>query len=321
MGGRKKMSNIRFVKLSEVINEFELEILYQGKNPDEIKLCVSNVDRPGLQLMGYFTHFDCQRIQLIGNMEYGYLQNLTSEERRERFDQLFAHNIPVLIYARGLEMYPECLEMAEKHGGTILRTQEPTGEFMSALTSSLMSKLAPRITRHGVLMEVYGEGILLIGDSGVGKSENAVELLKRGHRIIADDAVEITRTATGNLRGTAPELIRYYMELRGIGVIDVRQLFGMSAVKDSTRIDMIINIEQWNDEVNYDRIGLEEHYTSILDVKVPTVTVPVKPGRNLAIIIEVAAMNNRQKRMGFNAAEAFTQHINAHFQAEQTSWK
>ena len=184
-----------------------------------------------------------------------------------------------------------------------------SGDFMSTLTATLKNFLSPHITRHGVLVEVYGEGVLLIGESGVGKSENAVELLKRGHRLIADDAVDITRTSAHSLRGTAPELIRYYMELRGIGVIDVRQLFGMSAVKDFTRIDMIINIEQWKNGVNYDRIGLEDQFTTILDVQVPIVTVPVKPGRNLAVIIEVAALNNRQKKMGYNTAEEFNKKL------------
>lgn len=315
------MENHRYVRLDEIIKEFNLEILNRGQNFEDIKIYVDSVDRPGLQLLGYFNHFDTQRVQLIGNMEYGYLEGLDHQARLDCFDQLLSYPIPTLIYARGLEPFPECMEMAQKHERSILRTQESTGDFMSTLTATLKNMLSPHITRHGVLVEVYGEGILLIGESGVGKSENAVELLKRGHRLIADDAVDITRTSARSLRGTAPELIRYYMELRGIGVIDVRQLFGMSAVKDSTRIDMIINIEQWKDGVNYDRIGLDDQYTTILDVKVPTVTVPVKPGRNLAIIIEVAAMNNRQKKMGFNAAEAFTQQINAHFQAEQASWK
>ncbi|MBR1779786.1 MAG: HPr(Ser) kinase/phosphatase, partial [Oscillospiraceae bacterium] len=227
---------------------------------------------------------------------------------------------PALIFARGLEPFPECMEQARKQGRTILLTREPTGEFMSTLTTALKSMLSPRITRHGVLVEVYGEGILLIGESGVGKSENAIELLKRGHRLIADDAVEITKTSSHSLRGTAPELIRYYMELRGIGVIDVRQLFGMSAVRESSNIDLVINIEQWKSNVAYDRVGLEDQFTTILDVPIPYLNVPVKPGRNLAIIIEVAAMNNRQKKMGFNAAQEFTKQINAHFEAEQAAW-
>ena len=314
------MDDNRFVKLERIISEFSLEVLHGGEDYQNIKIYEDSVDRPGLQLVGYFEHFDTHRVQLIGNMEYGYLANLSCQERLERFDKLFSYPIPTLIYARGLEPYPECMEMAAKHSQTILRTQEPTGDFMSTLTATLKNFLSPHITRHGVLVEVYGEGVLLIGESGVGKSENAVELLKRGHRLIADDAVDITRTSAHSLRGTAPELIRYYMELRGIGVIDVRQLFGMSAVKDFTRIDMIINIEQWKDGVNYDRIGLEDQFNTILDVQVPIVTVPVKPGRNLAVIIEVAALNNRQKKMGYNAAEEFTRQINAHFEAEQATW-
>ena len=315
------MESNRFVNLGFIINEFQLEVLYEGEGFSNQRIYVDSVDRPGLQLVGYFTHFEHQRVQIIGKMEYGYLQGLTADERRSRFDELLSYPIPALIYARGLEPFAECMEMAQKHGRTILRTQDLTGEFMSTLTSALKRMLSPCITRHGVLVEVYGEGILLVGESGVGKSENAVELLKRGHRLIADDAVEITRVSAHSLRGQAPELIRHYMELRGIGVVDIRQLFGMSAVKDSTRIDMVINIEQWKDGKEYDRIGLDEDYTTILDVPVPTVTVPVKPGRNLALIIEVAAMNNRQKKMGFNAAEEFTRRINAHFQAEEASWK
>ena len=314
------MENQRFVLLEKIINEFSLEVLYGGTGYKNQKIFVDSVDRPGLQFVGYFAHFESQRIQLIGKMEYEYLNNLTHDERLRCFDQLLSYAIPALIYARGLEPYPESMEMARKHDRTILRTQEPTGDFMSTLTATWKAYLAPRITRHGVLVEVYGEGVFLIGESGVGKSENAIELLKRGHRLIADDAVEITRTTAHTLRGRAPELIRHYMELRGIGVIDVRHLFGMSAVKESSAIDLIINIEQWRDDVNYDRIGLDDQYTRILDVDVPSVTVPVKPGRNLAVIIEVAAMNNRQKKMGYNAAEAFTRQINEHFEAEQTAW-
>ena len=314
------MDNRYFVKLERIISEFSLEVLYGGEDYKNTKIFVDSVDRPGLQLVGYFDHFESQRVQLIGNMEYGYLVKLSPEDRRICFDQLFDYAIPALIYARGLEPFPECMEMAVRHNRTILRTNEPTGEFMSTLTSALKTLLSPKITRHGVLVEVYGEGILLIGESGVGKSENAVELLKRGHRLIADDAVEITRTSAHSLRGTAPELIRYYMELRGIGVIDVRQLFGMSAVRDSAAIDLVVNFEQWKSDVSYDRLGLEDQYTTILDIPVPYLNVPVKPGRNLAVVIEVAAMNNRQKKMGFNAAAEFTKQINAHFESEQATW-
>ena len=310
----------RSVRLAQLINELSMEVCYGGNDYNNTEVYVDSVDRPGLQFIGYFNHFDDQRLQLIGNMEYGYLQNLSSEARGKCFDELFSYDIPALIYARGLDPYPECMEMAKKYGRTILRTQEPTGDFMSTLTATLKHLLSPRITRHGVLVEVYGEGVLLMGESGVGKSENAIELLKRGHRLIADDAVEIQRISKYSLMGSAPELIRYYMELRGIGVIDVRQLFGMSAVKDSTMIDIIINLEPWKDGYNYDRIGLDDHYSSILDVQVPTLTIPVKPGRNLAVIIEVAALNNRQKKMGYNAAEEFTKQISAHFNVDEAHW-
>ncbi|MCD7857922.1 MAG: HPr(Ser) kinase/phosphatase, partial [Clostridiales bacterium] len=218
-----------------------------------------------------------------------------------------------LIIARSMEPFPECLEAAEKYDRNVLRTSQETGEFMSNLTSALRTYLSPRITRHGVLVELYGEGVLLMGESGVGKSEAAIELIKRGHRLIADDAVEIRRVRSNQLVGSAPELIRYYMEMRGIGVIDVRQLFGMSAVKDSQEIDLIINLENWREGILYDRLGLEDFRTSILDVEVPTLTIPIKPGRNLSAIIEVAALNNRHKKMGYNAAEEFTDRINEHF--------
>ena len=246
-------------------------------------------------------------------METTYLSGLTEEQRRESFEQLLSQEIPALIISRDMEPYPECMEMAEKYDRTILRSQDTTSVFMSNVIAALKNYLSPRITRHGVLVDVYGEGVLLLGESGVGKSETAIELVKRGHRLIADDAVEIKRTAAMRLMGSAPELIRHYIELRGIGVIDVRRLFGMSAVKDEAEIDMVINLEQWKDGAMYDRLGLENLYTTILDVQVPSLTVPVKPGRNLAVIVEVAAMNNRHKKMGYNAALEFTKQINEHF--------
>ena len=206
--------------------------------------------------------------------------------------------------------------MAERYDRTILRTQETTTDIMGSLITGLRNHLAPRITRHGVLVEIYGEGVLIFGESGVGKSETAIELIKRGHRLIADDAVEIKQMGVNQLVGNAPELIRHYMELRGIGVVDVRRLFGVSSIKDSANIDLVINLEPWRDGAVYDRLGLEELHTDILGINVPSVTIPVKPGRNLAVIIEVAAMNNRHKRMGYNAAQAFTDQINRHFEEE-----
>ena len=301
------------VKLGKLIEEFDLEVLRGVENYADVLIQREDVNRPGLQLVGFFDYFDAKRMQLLGRVESTYLMQISSEERRKCFDAFLAHDIPALVITRGLDPFPELMEMAEKYDRTILRTQETTTAFMGALIAALRNYLAPRITRHGVLVEVYGEGVLLLGESGVGKSETAIELVKRGHRLVADDAVEIKRVGVKRLVGTAPELIRHYIELRGIGVVDVQQLFGMSAVREDQDIDLVVNLEQWNDATMYDRLGLEQLYTVILDVKVPALTVPVKPGRNLAIIVEVAAMNNRHKKMGYNAAQAFTQQINDHF--------
>ena len=308
------MENRYSVKLGKLIEEFDLEVLRGAENYQDVLIQREDVNRPGLQLVGFFDYFDAKRMQLLGRVESTYLEQISSEERRARFDAFLAHEIPALVITRGMEPFPELMEMAEKYDRTILRTQETTTAFMGALILALRNYLAPRITRHGVLVEVYGEGVLLLGESGVGKSETAIELVKRGHRLVADDAVEIKRVGVKRLVGSAPELIRHYIELRGIGVVDVQQLFGMSAVREDQDIDLVVNLEQWNDETMYDRLGLEQLYTVILDVKVPALTVPVKPGRNLAIIVEVAAMNNRHKKMGYNAAQAFTQQINEHFE-------
>ena len=307
------MENRYSVKLGKLIEEFDLEVLRGVENYQDVLIQREDVNRPGLQLVGFFDYFDAKRMQLLGRVESTYLEQISAEERRECFDAFLAHDIPALVITRGMEPFPELMEMAEKYDRTILRTQETTTAFMGALILALRNYLAPRITRHGVLVEVYGEGVLLLGESGVGKSETAIELVKRGHRLVADDAVEIKRVGVKRLVGSAPELIRHYIELRGIGVVDVQQLFGMSAVREDQDIDLVVNLEQWNDETMYDRLGLEQLYTVILDVKVPALTVPVKPGRNLAIIVEVAAMNNRHKKMGYNAAQAFTQQINEHF--------
>ena len=307
------MESLYSVKLGKLIQEFRLEVLRGGAGYEDVSIRTEDVNRPGLQLTGFFDYFDAKRLQVIGRVETTYLEGLTSEERRESFELLLSQDIPALIISREIEPFPECMEMAEKYDRTILRSPDTTSVLMSNIIAALKSYLAPRITRHGVLVEVYGEGVLLLGESGVGKSETAIELVKRGHRLSADDAVEIKRNVTDRLVGTAPELIRHYIELRGIGVIDVCRLFGMSAVKDEAEIDMVINLEQWKDGAMYDRLGLENLYTTILDVQVPSLTVPVRPGRNLAVIIEVAAMNNRHKKMGYNAAVEFTKQINQHF--------
>ncbi len=301
------------VPLTRLAKEFNLRPLYTSTDYKGINITVDDISRPGLQLVGYFDHFEPMRLQVIGTVETTYLNTLTSEERSSVFDRLFAYKIPALIISRDLDPLPECLEMAEKHDISILQGSETTSYIISSLISALKVYLAPRITRHGVLVEVYGEGLLLLGESGFGKSEAAVELLKRGHRLIADDAVEIKRVSSKKCFGTAPELIRHYIELRGIGVINVAKLFGMAAVKESADIDLIINIVPWQNGEVYDRLGLENQYTEIMGVKIPSITIPITPGRNLAVILEVAAMNNRQKKMGYNAAAEFTEQINKHF--------
>ncbi len=302
------------VKLGEIIREFKLEVLCAGPDYENVPLRTVDINRPGLPLTGFFEHFDTKRLLMIGLTESTYLSGMTPGQRRERFDKLLSYPVPALIITRGLEPSTECLEMAQKHGRTVLRTQAQTSAFMSALIGSLYNRLAPRITRSGVMMEVYGEGVLLQGESGVGKSEVAIELIKRGHRLIADDAVEIKETNHGTLEATAPELIRRYMELRGIGVIDVSHLFGMGAIKLKQQIDLVIKLEVWDDTAVYDRLGLESAHTEILGVQVPAITIPVKPGRNLASIVEVAAMNNRHRKMGHNAALELTQRMDRHFE-------
>ena len=301
------------VKLSTIVDEFELEKVYTPPNYEDVLVETPNVNRPGMQLIGFFNHFDNKRLQIMGIVEVMYLKTLPADERRKCFEMLIKRDIPALIICQNLAIYPECLAMAQKYHVTLLKTGLDTSEFMAKLIASLNRHLAPRITRHGVMVEVYGEGILLLGESGIGKSETAIELVKRGHRLIADDAVEIKRVSYNTLIGSAPEIIRHYIELRGIGVIDVRRLFGMGAVKTEEQVDLVINIEPWQDGMMYDRLGIENQYTSVLGVKVPSLTVPVKPGRNLAVIIEVAAMENRQKKMGYNVALEFTKRINAQF--------
>ena len=291
------------VKLGKLIEDFELDVLRGAEGYREVLIQREDVNRPGLQLVGFFDYFDAKRMQLLGRVESTYLAQLSPEERLKSFDELLAHDIPALVITRGMEPFPECMEMAEKYNRTILRTQETTTAFMGALIAALRNYLAPRITRHGVLVEVYGEGVLLLGESGVGKSETAIELVKRGHRLIADDAVEIKRVSDKTLVGTAPEVIRHFIELRGIGIVDVRRIFGVGAIKMTEKVELVINLEPWEDGKQYDRLGMDSQTTSILDIAVPSLTIPVKPGRNLAVIIEVAAMNDRQKKMGFNAAK------------------
>lgn len=302
------------VPLSTLVKEFHLEIAYASMDYESIRLTVEDVARPGLQLSGYFDHFEPMRLQLMGNVEVSYIEKKTPQERAVIFDRLFSYRPPALLIARNLPVDEQCLEMAKKHHVSILRSSEPTSPLASSIIAYLKSALAPRITRHGVLVEVYGEGLLLMGESGVGKSETALELLKRGHRLIADDAVEIRKATATSLVGTAPELIRNYIELRGIGIINVAKLFGMGSVRTENQIDLVVNIVPWNTQEAYDRLGLEDQYMDLLGIKVPMNTIPITAGRNLAVILEVAAMNNRQRKLGYNAAQEFTDQINRHFE-------
>ncbi len=300
---------VRYISLQQIEEEFSFERIYVPDDYAAIKINTPEVSRPGLALAGFYGIFDAERIQMIGNAEHRYLDGLDERTRDCKLRAFIdAHPVAVL-FTTSLPIYPALIEEAQKVGVPIWRTGEKTSPIMAALIGSLNDHLAPRKSTHGGLVEVYGEGLLLLGDSGVGKSETAIELVKRGHRLIADDVVDIKRISDTQLIGVAPEIIRHYIELRGIGIVDVCRLFGMGAVKESQQIDLVINLEPWVEGKMYDRLGLDEQTVSILGVSVPTVTIPVKPGRNLSIILEVAAMNNRQKRMGYNTAEEFNKKL------------
>ena len=283
------------VPLSQIAEALNLTEVYVAENYKETNISTVEINRPGLELTGYLEFFDNKRIQVLGNTEFSYLGRYGPEAQKMVIDSIFSFGPPAVIICRDIEPSNAILESAKLHKVSIFSTPQSTSDLTASLVQYLNKELAPRITRHGVLVEVYGEGCLLTGDSGVGKSETAIELIKRGHRLVADDAVEIRRTAQTTLYGQSPENIRHFIELRGIGIINARKLFGMGAIKLQEKIDMVINLEQWDSSKVYDRMGLDNEYMKILGVEVPTLTIPVKPGRNLAVIIEVAAMNNRQK--------------------------
>ena len=306
------------VSLRKVIDEFKLEVIYIHKDANEVMIEENDVNRPGLQLMGFYEYFNPERIQIIGKMEFAYLSTIDEKTRRERLQLLFAQRIPALIITRELPYFAEMLELAKEYEVPLLRSKESTSNFMSGLIAYLNLTLAPRITRHGVLIEIYGEGVFITGESGVGKSETAIELVKRGHRLVADDAVEIRKVSNISLVGSSPDNIRHFLELRGIGIITARRLFGIGAVKMTEKIDLVIELEQWNSEKVYDRMGVDTEYVSLLGVKIPSLTIPVKPGRNLAVILEVAAMNNRQKKMGYNAARELLNRLGMESDAKET---
>lgn len=290
------------VSLQKIIDEFKLETIYVPRDANEIMIDENDVNRPGLQLMGFYEYFNPERIQIIGKMEFAYLSTIDEKTRKERLELLLSQRIPALIITRELPEFSEMTELAKQYEVPLLRSKESTSNFIAGLIAFLNLTLAPRITRHGVLIEIYGEGVFITGESGVGKSETAIELVKRGHRLVADDAVEIRKVSNISLVGSSPDNIRHFLELRGIGIINARRLFGIGAVKMTEKIDLMVELEQWSSEKIYDRMGVDTEFVNLLGVKIPSLTIPVKPGRNLAVILEVAAMNNRQKKMGYNAA-------------------
>lgn len=305
------------VSLQKIINEFKLETIYIHKDANDLLIDENDVNRPGLQLMGFYEYFNPERIQIIGKMEFAYLSTIDKQTRRERLQLLFSQRLLALIITRELPYFAEMLELAKEFEVPLLRSKESTSNFMSGLIAFLNLNLAPRITRHGVLIEIYGEGVFITGESGVGKSETAIELVKRGHRLVADDAVEIRKVSNISLVGSSPDNIRHFLELRGIGIINARRLFGIGAVKMTEKIDLVVELEQWNPEKIYDRMGVDTEFVSLLGVKVPLLNIPVKPGRNLAVILEVAAMNNRQKKMGYNAAQELLNRLGMESEAKE----
>ena len=303
------MKEIHKIPLAKIVEDFHFEVIVRPECFEEIQITTPEVNRPGLALAGFYEIFEEERIQLIGKAETHYLQSLEPSTKRVMLQKLVDAKPVAILYTTGLPVDDALIERARLRQVPVLRTQVKTSPIMAALIGSLNTHLAPRITRHGGLVEVYGEGMLLLGDSGIGKSETAIELVKRGHRLIADDAVEIKRVSDKTLLGSAPEIIRHYIELRGIGIVDVKRLFGIGAVKDTERIDMVIQLENWVEGKMYDRMGMDEEHVTILGIDVPSITIPVRPGRNLAIILEIAAMNNRQKKMGYNTAEEFNKKL------------
>ena len=296
------MEKIAKLPLNKLIEHFQLEVVYEPQNIESVFITKSDINRPGLQMVGFSRLFDNTRLQIMGKAEISFLEQFPTEEQERRLDEYFKLDFPALVITRGQQVIPAMNECAEEYQIPLLRTELDTSQFMSMVIRYLDMQLAPCKTRHGVLCEIYGEGILIMGESGVGKSEAAIELVKRGHRLVADDAVEIKKISDSALIGSSPEIIRHFVEVRGIGIIDVKEIFGMGAIKDEQQIDMVIHLEPWDKNKQYDRLGMVDEYTNIMGINVPSLTVPVKLGRNIAVIVEVAAMNNRQKKMGYNAA-------------------
>lgn len=291
------------VALTKVVEQMKLKNLTPDIDMSHIEITLPDINRPALQLTGYFDHFDSERVQIIGYVEYTYLEHLPREEKIPVYEQFLASKIPCVVYTTRTEPDEDMLELAHRYDVPILKSSQTTSAFMAEIIRWLNVELAPCISIHGVLVDVYGEGVLIMGESGIGKSEAALELIKRGHRLVTDDVVEIRRVSDVTLIGTAPDITRHFIELRGIGIIDVKTLFGVESVKNTQSIDLVIKLEEWDKDKEYDRLGLEEEYTEILGNKIVCHSLPIRPGRNLAVIVESAAVNHRQKKMGYNAAQ------------------
>jgi len=297
------------ISVAEMAQDFGLKSLTQNIDISNKMLCYAKINRPALQLAGFFDFFDANRLQVLGMVEYTYLERMDEEYREQIFAKLLSHSIPCLVMCRDLVPFPEMMKHAEKNDVPILVSSDSTTDFIGEVIRWLKVNLAPRVTMHGVLVDVYGEGMLIIGESGIGKSEMALELIKRGHRLVADDAVEIKRVSNHTLVGSCPEIIRFFIEVRGIGIIDVSKMFGVQAIKETQNIDLVIKLEMWDNKKEYDRLGLHDEYMDILGNNVVCQTIPIRPGRNLAMIGESAAVNHRQKKMGYSAAQALSDRL------------
>ncbi len=291
------------VELKKVVEKMDLKNLTPNVDIGDKTLEIPDINRPALQLTGYFEHFDSDRVQLIGYVEYTFLEKMDEEHKREIYTQLLSYPIPCIVFSRSLKPEQMLLEMAEKANIPVFNTEKKTAQFTAEIIRWLNVELAPCISIHGVLVDVYGVGVLIMGESGIGKSEAALELIKRGHRLVSDDVVEIRKVSDATLVGTAPDITRHFIELRGIGIVDVKTLYGVQSVRETQNIDLVITLEDWDKDKKYDRLGMEEEYTEFLGNKVVCHQLPIRPGRNLAIIVETAAINYRQKKMGYNAAQ------------------
>ena len=313
------MGNIQTVDMLLMVEKLNLKNLTPDIDLTGRKLASPEINRPAIQLSGYFEHFATERVQILGYVEYTYLQSRSDEEKKPIYERFFSSNIPCVVYTSRTEPEPYALEMANKYDVPVFYSDKKTSNFMAAIIGWLNVQLAPRISIHGVLVDVYGEGVLIMGESGIGKSEAALELIKRGHRLVTDDVVEIHKVSDDTLVGRSPEITKHFIELRGIGIVDVKTLFGVECVKETQAIDMVIKLEDWDKDKEYDRLGLTEEYTEFLGNKVVCHSLPIRPGRNLAIIVETAAVNNRQKKMGYNAAQELYNRVQANLKGMSPS--